>query len=120
MKTKIPTKPTNYVIVTDYDSRNNYLDDQTLLGWDNDTDWFDHYTSGDDLITPTGRIKRNKWGLIFFDNIGVYVSDELTSEIKDTCDSGNKEGYNCTVCKIEKDSDGEWIVVPVTTTTTTD
>ena len=112
MNNRLPTKPTNYVIVTDYDSRDNYLDNQTLLGWDNDTDWFDHYTSGDDLITKTGRIKRNRWGLIFIDNIGVYVG-ETQSEVQEHSDSGNREGYNCTVCKIEKDKEGYWIVVPV-------
>ncbi len=112
MNNKIKTEPTNYVIVTDYNPSDNYLENQTLLGWDNDTDWFDHYTSGDELITKTGRIKRNKFGLIFIDNIGVYVGKNQ-SDVQSYSDDGNKEGYDCTVCKIEKDSEGEWIVVPV-------
>lgn len=119
MKNKIQTKPTNYVIVVDYSPRDQYLEHQSLLGWDNETDWYDHYTDGWDIITPTGRIKRNKHGIIFVGDVGVYVG-ESQSDIQSYSDDGNKEGYNCTVCKIEKDSDGEWIVVPVTTTTTTD
>lgn len=106
-------KSTNYVIVTDFNPSDNYLDSQTLLGWDNDTDWYDHYTEGDLLITNTGRIKKNKWGQIFFGSICVYVSDTLDDDIKDTCKNGNREGYDCTLCKIEKDSEGYWIVVPV-------
>jgi hypothetical protein len=38
------------------------------------------------------------------------------TEVKDCidyCKGGNDEGYNCTLCKLEKNSDGEWIVVPV-------
>ena len=42
-----------------------------------------------------------------------YSISDKQSSIQDYSDSGNDEGYNCTVCKIEKDSDGEWIVVPV-------
>ena len=106
------TKPTNYVIVTDYTDRDNYLENQTLLGWDNDTDWFDHYTDGDEIITKTGRIKRNKWGQIHIGSVVLYVG-ETQSEVQEYSDSGNDEGYDCTVCKIEKNSDGEWIVVPV-------
>lgn len=112
MKNKIQTKPTNYVIVVDYTSRDQYLENQSLLGWDNDTDWYDHYTDGIDIITPKGNIKRNKFGLIFVGNVGVYVG-ENQSDVQSYSDDGNKEGYDCTVCKIEKDSDDEWIVVPV-------
>jgi hypothetical protein len=112
MKNKIQTKPTNYVIVVDYNSRDQYLDNQSLLGWDNETDWYDHYTDGDDIITPKGNIKRNRFGLILIGNVGVYVG-ENQSDVQSYSDDGNKEGYDCTVCKIEKDSDGEWIVVPV-------
>ena len=106
------TAPTNYVIVVDYSPRDQYLENQTLLGWDNDTDWFDHYTYGDEIITPAGRIKRNSHGLIFVGNVGVYVG-ESQSDVQSYSDDGNEEGYDCTVCKIEKDNNGDWIVVPV-------
>jgi hypothetical protein len=106
------TKATNYVIVVDYNPNDQYLENQSLLGWDNDTDWFDHYTDGDGIITPSGRIKRNKWGLIQIGEVGVYVG-ENQSDVQSYSDSGNREGYDCTVCKIEKNSDGDWIVVPV-------
>lgn len=106
------TVPTNYVIVVDYSPRDQYLENQTLLGWDNDTDWFDHSTYGDEIITSTGSIKRNEHGLIFIGNVGVYVG-ESQSDVQSYSDDGNEEGYNCIVCKIEKDSEGNWIVVPV-------
>ena len=107
------TKPTNYVIVVDFDSRNNYLEDQYLLGWDSKSDWFDCDTYGDEIITPKGNIKKNNGFCLSIDKwVGVYVSDKQ-SNVQEYSDSGNDEGYDCTVCKIEKDSDGEWIVVPV-------
>ena len=68
------TKATNYVIVVDYNPNDQYLENQSLLGWDNDTDWFDHYTDGDDIITPSGRIKRNKWGLLQIGEIAASFS----------------------------------------------
>lgn len=106
-------RPTNFVIVTDYKySKTNYLDQQTLLGWDNDTDWFDHYTDGDSIITPKNNIKKNKWGLIEVGSVCLYVG-ENQSDVQSYSDSGNREGYDCTVCRLEKDSEGEWIVVPV-------
>ena len=111
---------TNYVIVVDFDPSNNLLEDQYLLGWNSMYDWFDTDTVGDEIITPKGNIKKNNGWCLFIDKwVGVYVSDKQ-SNVQEYSKSGNEEGYNCTVCKIEKDSDGEWIVVPVTTTTTTD
>lgn len=113
MSNKSNLRPTNFVIVTDYKySKTNYLDEQTLLGWDNDTDWFDNYTDGDSIITPKNNIKKNKWGLIQIGEIGLYVG-EKQSDVQSYSDSGNREGYDCTVCRLEKDSNDEWIVVPV-------
>jgi hypothetical protein len=119
MKNK--TTPTNYVIVVDYDENNPYLEDNYLLGWNNKYDWYDTDTCGYEIMTPKGNIKKCKYSLLI--DIDRWVSVYVGTEVKDCidyCKGGNEEGYNCTVCKLEKDSDGEWIVVPVTTTTTTD
>ena len=110
---KVEKKVTNFVVVVDFDPNNNYLEDQYLLGWNNKYDWFDCDTCGDEILTPTGRVKKNEFGLIEIDRwVSVYVGETQT-DIQSHSDSGNKEGYNCTVCKLEKDSDGEWIVIPV-------
>lgn len=108
------TYPTNFVIVVDFDPNNNYLSDQCLLGWNNKYDWFDSDTCGDEIITPKNRIKRNQDNLLISINrrVSVYVS-ETESNLKDCCDDGNEEGYHCTICRLEKDSDNEWIVVPI-------
>jgi hypothetical protein len=112
MSNKSELRPTNFVIVVDFDPKNTYLDSQSLLGWDNDTDWFDHYTDGDEIITSKNNIKKNKWSLIQIGSVGLYVG-EKQSNVQDYSDSGNREGYDCTVCKLEKDSNDEWRVVPV-------
>ena len=112
MSNKSNLKSTNYVIVVDFNPNDTYLESQCLLGWDNDTDWFDHYTDGDEIITPKNNIKKNKWGLIHIGSIGLYVG-ETQSDVQSYSDDGNKEGYDCTVCRLEKDSNDEWIVVPV-------
>lgn len=109
---------TNYVIVVDYDENNPYLEDNYLLGWSNKYDWYDCDTTGDEIMTPKGNIKKCKYSLLI--DIDRWVSVYVGTEIKDCldyCKGGNEEGYDCTVCKLEKDSDGEWIVVPVHTYT---
>jgi hypothetical protein len=105
---------TNYVIVVDFDPSNNFLDDQYLLGWNNLYDWYDCDTVGIEIITPKGNIKKCKYSfLIDIDRwTSVYVGTEIKDCI-DYCKGGNEEGYKCTLCKLEKNSDGEWIVVPV-------
>jgi hypothetical protein len=106
---------TNYVIVVDFDEENNYLEDQYLLGWNSLYDWFDTDTVGDEIIETDGSIKQNEFGLIEIDRwTMIYVSDEKgLPDLQSHCKGGNDEDYNCTVCKLEKDSDGEWIVIPV-------
>jgi hypothetical protein len=106
------TYPTNFVIVVDFDPSNNYLSDQFLLGWNNKYDWFDTDTCGWEILTKTGRVKKNNFGLIEIDRwVSVYVGEDINS-CKDCSDSGNKEGYDCTVCKLEK-KDDEWMLIPV-------
>lgn len=110
--TTTKTKTTNYVIVLDY-YEDMTLEDAFLLGWNNKYDWFDADTCGDEILTKTGRVKRNQYGLIDIDRwVSVYVG-ENQSDVQSYADDGNKEGYDCTVCKLEKNSDGDWTLVPV-------
>lgn len=107
------TKTTNYVIVLDY-TEDMLLVDAFLLGWNNKYDWFDTDTCGDEILTNSGRVKRNKYGLLI--NIDRWVSiyaSEDQSAVQSYADDGNREGYDCTVCKLEKNSDGDWTLVPV-------
>ena len=110
VKTKLET--TNYVVVVDY-KEGQTLSDCWLLGWNNKYDWFDCDTCGDEIITPTGRIKKCKYGLLIdIDRwVSVYVGNEI-SDCQSYCDDGNKEGYNCTICKLEKNGD-DWNLIPV-------
>lgn len=107
------SKQVNYVIVVDFDPNYEYLDNQKLLGWDCKTDWFDCDTYGDEILTPKNRIKRTGYCWIEVSKwVGVYVG-RTVDDIKLYSDNGNKEGYNCTICKLEKNADNDWIVVPV-------
>jgi hypothetical protein len=109
--TKVEKKVTNYVVVVDYEEGQT-LSDCWLLGWNNNYDWFDCDTCGDDIITPSGQIKKNEYGLIEIDRwTSVYVGTEI-KDCKEYSDSGNKEGYDCTVCRLEKTEDG-WNLIPV-------
>jgi hypothetical protein len=105
------TSKTNFVVVVDY-IEGQTLDECWLLGWNNKYDWYDCDTVGDEIMTKTGRVKRNKWGLIEIDRwVSVYVSD--TEEWVLNCASdGRDEGYDCTACRLEK-RDGEWFVVSI-------
>ena len=97
MSNKSELRPTNFVIVTDFDPKDSLLENQTLLGWDNDTDWFDHYTDGYEIITHKNTIKKNKCGLIQIGSVCLYVG-EKQSDIQSYSDDCNEEGYNCTIC----------------------
>jgi hypothetical protein len=109
----VEKKVTNFVVVVDFNPDNNYLEDQYLLGWNNKYDWFDCDTCGFEILTPTSRVKKNKFGLIDIDRwVSVYVGEEQ-KDCRSYSDDGNEEGYNCTVCRLEIDSSGEWIVIPV-------
>ena len=106
---------TNYVIVVDYDEDENYLEDQYLLGWNNNYDWFDTETLGEEIITVGGYVFDNNWGLIETDRwTMVYAGDDgYLSDLKDHCKAANEEDISCTVCRLEKDHDGYWTVIPV-------
>jgi hypothetical protein len=49
-------------------------------------------------------IEVSKW-------VSVYVG-ETEDYCKTYCDGGNKEGYDCTICRLEKDGD-DWNLIPV-------
>ena len=109
MRTEL--KQTNYVVVVDY-REGQTLEDCWLLGWNNKYDWYDCDTCGDEILTPTGRVKKNNGIVIDIDRwVGVYVS-ETEEWCRECSNDGNKEGYDCTVCKLEKSSDG-WLLVPI-------
>ncbi len=109
---KSDMKNTNYVVVVDYVD-GQMLSDCNLLGWNNKYDWFDTDTCGFEIMTPTGRVKKNHYGLLIeIDRwVSVYVG-ETVQDCKSYCDDGNKDGYDCTVCKLEKDGD-DWRLIPV-------
>jgi hypothetical protein len=108
-------KKTNYIVAAHYNGEN-YLEDCCLLGWNNREDWFDTDYYGYDILTPKNNIKKNNCGLIWVDaHTSVYVG-ETYEECKTYCDMGNREGLECVVCKIEKDSNNSLIVVPVEST----
>ena len=109
--TKTEKKNTNYVVVVDYEEGQT-LSECWLLGWNNNYDWYDCETYGEEILTPTGKVKKNEYGLIDIDRwTSVYVGEEQ-KDVQDYCDGGNSEGYDCTVCKLEKNGD-DWNLIPV-------
>jgi hypothetical protein len=43
----------------------------------------------------------------------VYVSGDTVGDLKGHCDGGNREGYSCTVCRLEKRDDDDYDLIPV-------
>ena len=106
------TNQTNYVIVIDFDPSYEYLEDQLMVGWDNKYDWYTE-VDGCDILTPTGRLKKRSGCCVDVDRwISCYVDPDL-KWMTETCESSKDEGYDCIVCRIEKNTDNELIVVPV-------
>ena len=109
----VKLEKTCHVIVVDYDDSQT-LYDCCLLGWDSKYDWFSTDTFGEEIMTPTGRVKKNKYGLIDIDRwVSVYVSSDSLGDLEGHCDSGNREGYDCTVCRLEKRTGGDYDLIPV-------
>ena len=105
-------KKTNYIVAAHYNGES-YLEDCCLLGWNSREDWIDTDYYGDDITTSAGNIKNNKYGLIKVStHTSVYVG-ETYENCKTYCDMGNREGLDCRVCKVEKDSNNNLIVIPV-------
>ena len=100
-------KNTNFVISTNAAETEDgmYLDELWLLGWDNNTDWFCDIDS-QDIMTPTGRVKKNEFGLIHTSrHEAAYVGFEQ-KDCQSYCDDAIAEGYNCCICRLEKDDAG--------------
>lgn len=107
MKTK-----TNYVVVVDY-TEGQTLSECRLLGWNHKYDWFDCDTYGEEIMTPTGRVKKNDFGLLIkIDRWVAVYAGETESGCRSYSDDGNREGYDCTVCRLEKIED-DWNLIPV-------
>ena len=104
-------RPTNYVIVTDY-AGEEFLPQVYLLGWDSNEDWFDTGIDGSDIMTPSGNVKKNSWGLIDVTKmISAYVG-ETAEDCAEYADGARNEGYDCTICRLEKDSAGKIKLIP--------
>jgi hypothetical protein len=79
--TTVEKKNTNYVVVVDY-KEGQTLEDCYLLGWSNKYDWFDCDTCGDEILTSTGRVKKNKYGLIEIKLGGDKLIEEGAKSLK--------------------------------------
>ena len=97
-------KVVNFVISTNARETEDgmYLDELWLLGWDNDTDWFCDIDS-QDIMTAKGNVKKHEWGMIHVNrHETAYVGTDL-EDVEDCCQSAIKEGYDCCICRLEKD-----------------
>lgn len=100
-------KQTNFVISSNAAETEDgmYLDELWLLGWDNNTDWFCDIDS-QDIMTPTGRVKKHEFGIIHTSSHeAAYVGFEQ-KDCQSYCDDAIKEGYDCCICRLEKDDVG--------------
>lgn len=100
-------KNTNFVISTNAAETEDgmYLDELWLLGWDNNTDWFCDIDS-QDILTSTGNVKKNQFGLIHISrHEAAYVGADL-KDVEKAYKEAIDEGYNCCICRLEKDDVG--------------
>jgi hypothetical protein len=98
-------KNTYFVIVTDFND-SDLLEDAYLLGCDNKYDWYADDVDGQDLITPTGRLKKSNGVCIEVDRwVGAYVSTDKKWMLE-TCKDAMDEGYGCCCCEIVNTVDG--------------
>jgi hypothetical protein len=105
-------KKTNYVVVVYYDNEE-YLEDCCLLGWDGREDYYCTNFYGSDIITSKNNIKKNDCGIINTSTYCCVCVGETYEDCKDDCDMGNREDLECVVCKLEKDTDDKWKVIPI-------
>ena len=107
-------KKTNFVISTNAAETEDgmYLDELWLLGWDNNTDWFCDIDS-QDIMTPKGNVKKHQFGQIHTSrHETAYVGTEL-EDVEKACKEAIDEGYNCCICRLEKDPDNNIRIVRV-------
>lgn len=97
-------KNTNFVISTNAAETEDgmYLNELWLLGWDSDTDWFCDIDS-QDIMTPLGNVKKNQFGLIHTSrHETAYVGEDL-EDVEKICKEVLNAGYDCCICRLEKD-----------------
>ena len=107
-------KNTNFVISTNAAETEDgmYLDELWLLGWDNNTDWFCDIDS-QDIMTPSGRVKKHQFGMIDVSrHETAYVGTEL-EDVEKAYKEAIDEGYDCCICRLEKDSENNIIIKKV-------
>lgn len=100
-----------YVVVLDFEE-GTYLEAAFLLGWDNQIDWYTE-VYGSDIMTDDGKVKSvpNGYGTIEVSRlISAYV-DTTADGLTDVVEGASLEGYDCTICRIETNADGELILV---------
>lgn len=111
LKEAVTNEITNYVISTNAEETEDGmpLDHLWLLGWDSDEDWYADIDS-QDIITADGDIKTNDRGMIEISNTETVYAESTPDDLISTCELARKEGYDCCVCKLEKDTDGNIVV----------
>ena len=101
-------KQTNFVISTNAAETEDgmYLDELWLLGWDNHTDWYTEIDS-QDIMTPKGNVKKCEYNCMIQVNSheAAYVSNTLDG-CQSYCEDAIDEGYDCCICRLEKDDVG--------------
>lgn len=111
LKEAVTNEITNYVISTNAEETEDGmpLDHLWLLGWDSDEDWYADIDS-QDIITADGDVKTNDRGMIEISNTETVYAESTPDDLISTCELARKEGYDCCVCKLEKDTDGNIVV----------
>jgi hypothetical protein len=64
-------------------------------------------------MTPAGNVKKNYWGLI---DVGPHSCAYVGETVEDCAGAANdarKEGYECIICRLEKDDEGNIRLIPV-------
>lgn len=101
-------KQTNFVVCSNASEVEDgfYLDEIWLLGWDSNTDWYTNIDS-QEIMTPKGNVKKCEYGFMIQTSRheAAYVGNTVKN-CQDACDGGNKEGYDCCICRLEKDDTG--------------
>ena len=101
-------KQTNFVISSNAAETEDgmYLDELWLLGWDNNTDWFCDIDS-QDIMTPKGNVKKCQYGSMIQTSSHecAYVGN-TEEDCKKAYEEALNEGYDCCICRLEKDDAG--------------
>lgn len=85
------------------------LDNLWLLGWDSDEDWYTDIDSKE-IITADGDIKTNDYGMIEVSSNETVYAESTPDDLISTCELARKDGYDCCVCKLERDANDNIVV----------